>query len=137
MRCMAGNAGYLRFPSVSGDDVAFVSEDDLWLVSKAGGVAQRLTASSSEAGHPALSPDGVWVAFTSRDENHPEVHCMPTAGGSTRRLTWSGTRSIVRGWTPDGRILFVSSAGPPFRHLVHAYAVAPEGGPVERLAYGP
>ena len=134
---MAGSTGYLRFPSVWGDVVAFLSDDDLWLVSRKGGVARRLTASFSEAGHPALSPDGDWVAFTSRDEHHPEVHCLPTVGGDDRRLTWLGTKSTVRGWTPDGRILFVSNVGQPFRHLVHAYAVAPEGGPVERLRFGP
>jgi tricorn protease len=31
----------------------------------------------------------------------------------------------------------VSDAGQPFHHLIHAYAVAPEGGPVQRLAFGP
>ncbi|MGH8907356.1 MAG: S41 family peptidase [Egibacteraceae bacterium] len=100
-------------------------------------MARRLTANLSEASHPALSPDGAWIAFTGRDAHHPEVYRMPAAGGPAQRLTWLGTRSIVRGWTPDGRILFVSNAGQPFRHLLHAYAVAPEGGPVERLPYGP
>ena len=137
MKSMAGNAGYQRFPSLCQDVVVFVSEDDVWSVSRAGGVARRLTASLSDATHPALSPDGDWVAFTSRDEHHPEVFCMPAVGGDARRLTWLGTKSIVRGWTPDGRILFVSDTGQPFRHLVYAYAVAPEGGPIERLPYGP
>jgi tricorn protease len=134
---MAENAGYLCFPSLWQDIVVFVSEDDVWSVSRAGGVARRLTASLSEASHPALSLDGTWVAFTSRDEHHPEVYCMPAAGGDARRLTWLGAKSIVRGWTLDSRILFVSDTGQPFRHLAYAYAIAPEGGPVERLPYGP
>jgi tricorn protease len=87
--------------------------------------------------HPALSPDGRFVAFTSREEHHPEVYCMPAAGGPAARLTFLGATATVRGWTPDGRILFTSEAGQPFHHMIHAYAVAPEGGPVERLPYGP
>lgn len=134
---MAQNVGYLRHPSLQGDVVSFVAEDDLWSVPASGGVAQRLTSRVCEASHPALSPDGVWVAFTGRDERHNEVYCMPAASGPILRLTWLGARSIVRGWTPDGRILFVSNAAQPFRHLFHAYAVAPEGGPVQQLPYGP
>jgi tricorn protease len=132
---MAASTGYLRHPSLCGDTIAFVTEDDLWVVPTAGGLARRLTANLSEVSHPALSAE--WVAFTSRDEHHPEVWCMPAQGGPARRLTWLGASSLVRGFTPDGRVLFVSEAAQPFHHLVHPHAVAPTGGPVERLPYGP
>jgi tricorn protease len=134
---MPETSGYLRHPSLRGDTIAFVTEDDLWSVPAAGGVARRLTANLSEVSHPALSPDGRFVAFTSREEHHPEVYCMPAAGGPAARLTFLGGSATVRGWTPDGRILFTSEAGQPFHHMIHAYAVAPEGGPVERLPFGP
>ena len=134
---MPETSGYLRHPSLREDTIAFVTEDDLWSVSAAGGVARRLTANLSEVSHPALSPDGRFVAFTSREEHHPEVYCMPAAGGPAARLTYLGSSATVRGWTPDGRILFTSETGRPFHHMIHAYAVAPEGGPVERLPFGP
>ena len=100
-------------------------------------MARRLTANLSEVSHPALSPDGLWVAFTSRDEHHPEVYAMPAGGGPARRLTWLGATSLVRGWTPDGRILFVSDAATPFHHIIQPYAVDPTGGAPELLPYGP
>jgi tricorn protease len=134
---MPESSGYLRHPSLRGDTIAFVTEDDLWSVPAAGGVARRLTANLSEVSHPALSPDGRHVAFTSREEHHPEVYCMPATGGPAARRTFLGSSATVRGWTPDGRILFTSETGQPFHHMIHAYAVAPDGGPVERLPYGP
>src|SRR5207249_2167862 len=131
------NAGYFRFPTINGDAVCFVCEDDLWTVGAEGGVARRLTASPSEILRGTLSPDGQLVAYTSRDEHHPEVWVMPAGGGQARRLTWLAANSLVRGWTPDGRILFVSDAGQPFASLFHAYALAPIGGQPERLPFGP
>src|SRR5919106_1145461 len=125
---MPETSGYLRHPSLRGDTIAFVTEDDLWSVPAAGGIARRLTANLSEVSHPALSPDGQHVAFTSREEHHPEVYCMPSSGGPAARVTFLGASATVRGWTPDGRILFTSEAGQPFAHLIHAYAVAPDGG---------
>jgi tricorn protease len=35
---------YLRQPTIHGDTVVFVSDDDLWRAGVAGGVAQRLRA---------------------------------------------------------------------------------------------
>jgi len=75
---------YLRFPTLQGDNVAFVCDDDLWHVSAHGGVARRLTAGLSEPTTPSLSPDGKWLAFIGRDEQHPEVYVMPAAGGAAQ-----------------------------------------------------
>jgi len=129
--------GYLRTPAIAGDTVAFVTEDDLWSVDVGGGVARRLTANLSEVSRPALSPDGEWVGFTSRDEHHPEVYAMPAAGGEAKRLTWLGANSMVRGWTPTGAILFATDAGRPFFGDFVLASVPPIGGPVETLPWGP
>ena len=127
---------YLRQPSLHGDTVVFVSDDDLWRVSTAGGTAQRLTAGLSEPATPCLSPCGHWLAYAGRDEQHSEVWLMPAAGGAARRLTWLGSELAVRGWTPEGRIVFCSNYGQPFFRNWHAWTLAPEGGAPERLPLG-
>src|SRR5512143_247416 len=102
--------GYYSFPTIHNETVVFVCEDDLWTVPAAGGVPRRLTASPAQESHPALSPDGAWLAFTSRDEGAPEIHVMLAEGGAARRLTYLGGDSWVAGWHPDGRrILFASN----------------------------
>ncbi|MHB1987658.1 MAG: S41 family peptidase [Acidimicrobiales bacterium] len=135
---MPADLSYLRFPTVRGDIVAFVADDDVWLASVNGGMARRLTADSSPARVPRLSPDGSLIAYTSRREGIPEVFVVSSTGGEVTRLTYfgdRGTRTI--GWTEDGRVLVISAAGEPFRSRTWAYAIAPEGGRAERLPYGP
>lgn len=137
--------GYLRFPTLHGESIVFVSDDDLWRVPATGGIARRLTAGLSEPSWPAFSSDGKYLAFVGRDEQHPEVWLMSAEGGPARRMTWLGPDVIVRGWTPDGRILFVSTYGQPFFRNYRAYTLDPAGrapqllplGQVNHLAFGP
>jgi tricorn protease-like protein/ABC-type molybdate transport system substrate-binding protein len=129
-------AGYLRQPTLRGDRIVFVADDDLWSVAASGGVARRLTAGLAEASTPALSPDGRWLAFVGRDEQHPEVYAMAADGGQAKRLTWLGTDVQVRGWTPAGEIVYVTTQGQPFFRNHQAFAVAPTGGPSRALGLG-
>jgi tricorn protease len=139
------NHGYLRYPTLHRDTIVFVSDDDLWRVPVSGGIARRLTAGLSEPSTPCLSPDGQWIAFVGRDEQHPEVYLMSAEGGPARRMTWLGPDVIVRGWTPDGHILFVTTYAQPFFRNYRAYTLDPTGGApqllplgqVNHLAFGP
>ncbi|MDE2360965.1 MAG: PDZ domain-containing protein [Betaproteobacteria bacterium] len=129
-------AGYLRQPTIAGDAIAFVCDDDLWCASASGGIARRLTAGLGEPSTPALSPDGRLLAFVGRDEQNPEVYLMPAEGGPARRLTWLGPDVLVRGWTPDGRILFVTTWGQPFFRNYRAFTLRVDGGMPEPIALG-
>ena len=128
--------GYLRQPTLRGDAIVFVCDDDLWRVDAGGGTARRLTAGLGEPGTPALSPDGKWIAYVGRDEQHPEVYLMHPDGGPARRMTWLGPDVLVRGWTPEGRILFVTTHGQPFFRNYRAFTLGVDGGLPEMLPYG-
>lgn len=128
--------GYLRQPTVAGDTLVFVCDDDLWSVPIAGGTARRLTAGQSEPSTPCLSPDGKWLAYAGRDEQHPEVFVMPADGGEARRLTYLGSDVMVRGWTGDGHILFVTTHGQPFFRNFRAHLIDSAGGLPQRLLLG-
>ncbi|MFN2614023.1 MAG: S41 family peptidase [Actinomycetota bacterium] len=131
------NAGYFRTPTVNGDVVIFVSEDDLWSVPLAGGIARRLTAGLGAVSRPAISPDGKLVAFTSMEEGHAEVYVMPAAGGPPKRLTYIACNSTVVGWTPRGDIVFRSDHRMPFMmRRQELYRVSPGGGEPKPMNLG-
>ena len=122
-------SGYYRYPTLHNDTIVFVSEDDLWTVSAAGGVARRLTANLGTISHPFFSPDGRLIAFTGREEGHNEVYVMASEGGPVKRLTYLGVSSSVIGWTPDGKhILFSSDHQQPIDRIGFGWAVSPSGG---------
>ncbi|WP_435881861.1 S41 family peptidase [Streptomyces tendae] len=139
-----GRVSYLRLPHLSGDQLCFVAEDDLWLASLDGpGRAWRLTVDRTKAGPPRFSPDGRHIAYTSWRSLVPEVHLVPVDGGPGRQLThWGGLDTRVCGWSPpdpDGTtaVLAVASHGEPFSHLTWAYKVTPDGDPGRKLPWGP
>ena len=132
----AASRPYLRHPSISGDTVAFVAEDDVWVAS-IGGRATRLTAADGVASFPRLSADGARVAYSRQDACSTEVHVVDTPGGEPRRLTWLGSLSLARGWLPDGRVAFTSDVAQPFRQTYALHAVPADGGVVEPLGVGP
>jgi tricorn protease len=122
------SAGYLRYPHVHGDIVAFVAEDDVWLAPAGGGRAWRLTADRAAASHPRISRDGAMIAWTSGRDGPPEVYLAGIDGGNGRRLSyWGEPGTRVCGWTPDGDVVAVTAAGQPFDHFTRAYALTAAG----------
>jgi tricorn protease len=96
-------------PALSATDICFTFAGDIWLVPRAGGTAHRLTGSIPGGDdHCAFSPDGKWVAYTNANNNNPDVYVISAGGGTPKRLTWHPDDDIVRGWTPDGNVLFES-----------------------------
>ena len=135
---MTVNDGYYRMPTVFGDKIVFVSEDDLWEVNIKGGSARRLTTTNGSILYPFFSPDGKWIAFSAAEEGSAyEVYVMPAEGGPIKRLTYLGAQSNVRGWTPDGKYVLFESNAHFNRRVYYLYKVSLEGGEPERLPFGP
>ena len=118
--------------------VAFTAEDDVWVAPLDGGRAWRVSADNTPVSHPRFAPDGTRIAWTSARDGAPEVYLAPVDGGPTTRLTyWGSYGTSVRGWTPGGEVLALTSAGQPSSRRTWAYAVPLDGGPARRLPFGP
>jgi tricorn protease len=134
---MPGEA-YLRYPTIRGDRLVFVADDDLWIGSVQDGTAWRLGAERATIRTPRLSPDGGQVAWCSDAGGHPEVWVADLDGGEPRRLTWWGdAATYVLGWHDARTVLAVSATGQPFSWHTWAWTVPLDGGQPERLTLGP
>ena len=123
----------LRRPSVSATQIVFSFAGDLWVVSREGGDARRVTAGIGIETDPVFSPDGAEIAFTGEYDGNRDVYAVAAAGGVPRRLTSHPGNDEVVGWTPDGRgVLFRSSRVSPNRE--NRLCVVPKaGGPASEL----
>ena len=119
----------LRFPTVSKTQIVFTYADDLWIVSRDGGDARRLTSAAGIEGLPYFSPDGSLIAFTGDFDGNRDVFVVPASGGIPRRLTYHPAEEYAAGWTPDGKKILFNSWGNSFIHFEdQLYTVPVEGG---------
>jgi tricorn protease len=131
----AGPTRLLRFADISKDKVVFAYAGDLWIASREGGAARRLTSHVGDELYPKFSPDGKWIAFTGEYDGNPDVYVMSAEGGEPKRLTFHPSNDIVLGWTPDGKnILFRSDrSSTSLGRTTRLYLVSPQGGTAHPL----
>ncbi len=81
--------------------------------------AQPIATGRGRTSHPALSPDGLFVAYTSDESSFPEVYVQPIAGpgGRLRVSVRSGSEPL---WGPDGRTLFFRGSEGVMRATLNA-----------------
>lgn len=135
----------LRQPTISADHIVFVYAGDLWITNRDGEWPQRLTAQKGRKLNPMFSPDGRWIAFSGNYDGNLSVYVIPTEGGAPRRLAYHPAEHFVRGWTPDGQVLFSSARDSMSPRVRRLYRVPLDGGHsealpmpmAERAAYSP
>ncbi len=125
----------LTQPAVSGQHVAFVYADNLWVADLDGKNVRRLTSDLDGVSNPVFSPDGSVIAFSAQYEGNVDVYVVSVAGGPSRRLSWHPAADIVRGFTPDGKsVLFVSPRNSFTSRYAQLFTVPVTGGMPTQLS---
>lgn len=128
------DARLLRQPDVSATHVTFVYAGDVWVVSKAGGTAHRLSSPEGTESFPRFSPDGDRIAFTANYDGNDDIYVMPTLGGEPHRVTHHPGSDRMLSWYPDGEhLLYASSMESGRQQFNQLYRIAAGGGLPEKL----
>ena len=128
------DARMLRTPDVSQTQITFVYAGDIWVVDKAGGVAQRLSSPPGEEAFPRFSPDGSEIAFSGAYDGNLDVYVVSSAGGVPRRITHHPAPDRILDWYPDGEsLLYASGMRSASQRFSQLYRTSSTGGLPTRL----
>ena len=128
------SAKLIQFPDVSEDKICFTFGDDLWIVDKQGGDAQRLASPIGRETNPKFSPDGKTIAFQANYDGNFDIYTLPVAGGIPYRVSGHGMSENVIDWSSDGKSIYYSSSSESGKQRwSQFYKIAAEGGLPEKL----
>lgn len=128
------SARLIQHPDVSKTHITFSYGGDIWIVTKEGGVAHKLTTADGMEALPRFSPDGSQIAFSGNYSGNVDLYKMPSMGGIPTRLTYHGMGDRMVDWYPDGKnILFASSRESGKQRFNQFYKVPASGGLPEKL----
>jgi tricorn protease len=116
-----------RQPTINKTEIVFSYAGDLWIVSRNGGDARRLTTGIGLETNPYFSPEGNWIAFTGEYDGNTDVYLIPTSGGVPKRLTFHPSPDRVSGWTPDGKNVLFTSTRHSYANFNRLFSISTTG----------
>jgi tricorn protease len=119
----------VRELTISASEVAFLYADDIWISPRRGGMARRLVSKPGAKSTPRFSPDGHTIAFAGNLDGQESIYTVETNSGTVTQITHAAGNTNLCGWTPDGKILYMTNAFAPWFHWrVRTLYTVPSGG---------
>ena len=103
--------------SPDGSKVAMIlsrsGSPNVWVCNADGTDFKQLTSSPEDESSPCWSPDGQWIAFSTKIRSRRVLAKVPAGGGPVQRIPTSGVSNPTDpDWSPDGKwIAFTSQMG--------------------------
>ena len=109
-------------------EIAFVSGGDIWTVPFLGGEARLLISHPATESRPLYSPDGTRLAFLSTRTGLADIYVLNLRDGTTKRLTFDGSRNSLDAWSPDSQSLYFSSSRADVGSMSDLFKIPADGG---------
>jgi TolB protein len=106
---------------------------DLYVCNSDGSGLLRLTKSPQDESSPCWSPDGKWICYAAKDDEHRTLKKISASGGSSQTIKTATAPSPTEpDWSPDGKWIAFTSQTRSFQICV----VEASGGTATTLVEG-
>ncbi len=124
----------LMYPAVSADHIAFVYANELWVVPRTGGTAQKIASPPGREGFPTFSPDGQEIAFLGNYEGNSDLYIVPVNGAAPAfRVTHHPGAEMITQWHSNGNLVYHKSGAGGLARQTQVFTVSTDGGLPQRL----
>jgi tricorn protease len=121
-------------PAIDDHTIVFVSDDAIWEMPAAGGLAQRRSPRTASISSPIRDSRRGIIAFAASFSGPPQLCVLDAGTGRIRQLSFFSEACHVLGWGEDGRIVFASSAGSAFPQFSRGWIADSDSGRIESFA---
>jgi len=136
MCLLAGEAQFIRYPAPSpdGSQICFSYQGDLWLVSRDGGTAMRLTVHPGFDFKPKWAHDGSRIAFMSDRDSTDQIYSMKPDGSDLQQHTHYPGGNTLFTWRKDDKgLIFGSKRHDRYAWMPEVYTVELDGTTPQKL----